>query len=152
LRDSIEFAENEDAEMLEIQSIQDKTEQENICNMCGAVYDADALAYKCLESAEGVGVIAGCVQFRITGRRSGILTLSNAAGCDNSDALFLLGRSALNFINLCGVDDSYINENCGCADNIIFRIGFRKNSSGELYMNLKDFFAEPCAHDAGTNE
>ena len=61
------------------------------------------------------------------------------------EPMFVMGRAALNFIDLCGVhraffDAEYDNE------TLILAIGFTKNASDRYEMDLTDFFKEPCQH------
>ena len=126
--------------MLEVYPIQDKEEQRALCEKAGIVYDADKLAYKGIVGGELVGV----AQFGIKGKSGYIYDLENIAGVDNEEVLFVMGRAALNFIDLCGVTDNYFEARTEDREPLITRIGFKKNETGVWYMNTEGFFTEPC--------
>ena len=120
--------------MLEVKSVQNKDEQSRLCLDCAVQYDPDALCY----AAYNDGVFTGTVQFGIRGQCGYIITIANKTDVDDKDSLFVAGRAALNFIDLCGVTDQYFIADCD--EDLIKRIGFRKNENGEWYMNTKGFF------------
>ena len=127
--------------MIKVLPIQTKEEQQRICALCGVEFNADMLAY----AASVDDRLAGVCQFKLTDK-GGILTdiAPTLDHCDN-EALFVMGRGALNFIDLCGVhraffDAAYENE------TLIKAIGFSKNNDGRFEMDLTDFFKEPCKH------
>ena len=110
--------------MLEIKPIQTKEEQERLCGECGVCFDADTLCY----AAYSDGRFVGITQFAIRGRKGYIFSIANKTGVDDADALFVAGRSALNFIDLCGITDSYCQADAD--EGLIKRIGFRKTGDG----------------------
>ena len=85
--------------MLKILPIQSKAEQEQLCERCGAAFDPDMLAY----AASVDDKIAGICQFKLTDKGGIISTFAPAKDFYSRDALFVLGRGTLNFIDLCGV-------------------------------------------------
>jgi hypothetical protein len=123
--------------MLVIKPIQTKEEQKEICAACGVEFDEYALAY----AAEEDEILLGVSQFRILGKHGVIYDLSNAAGIDDLEALIIMGRAALNFIDLCGVQDVIIKtEN----KNLPEILGFKKDG-GVYGINLEGYFNSPCA-------
>ena len=85
--------------MLEIKPIADKTAQKALCELCGTAYNASALAY----SAHDGGAPVGICQFRIIEDAGHLYDLCNTVGTDDMEALIIMGRATLNFIDLCGV-------------------------------------------------
>ena len=85
--------------MLEIKPIQTKEEQKEICELCGVEFDSDCLTYSAKENSGLLGVS----QFRIFGKYAVIYDLANALNIDDLEALILMGKATLNFINSCGV-------------------------------------------------
>ena len=90
--------------MLEILPIQTKIEQEAICARCGMPYEASCLAYHALVDGE----LAGACQFRMNDkggfiRHWGLVKDRELSAQDRAEALFVMGRGTLNFIDLCGV-------------------------------------------------
>ena len=89
--------------MLEIKPIQDKNAQKALCELCGAVYNPSALAYSAYDNGAPVGIC----QFRIIEEHGYMYDLCNTVGVDDLEALIIMGRAALNFIDLCGIHTAY---------------------------------------------
>ena len=133
--------------MLKVFPIQDKQQQAELCERCGITYNADLLAYEATVEDEFVGVC----QF-ILKPEGGILY--DLAPLDrehpDKEALFVMGRAALNFIDLCGVHQAYFDGDVALVGEPLLRaIGFKPNESGRLFMDLTGFFTTPCKHCAG---
>lgn len=130
--------------MLEVIPIQTKTEQEAICARCGVSYLADDLAYQ----TKVDGQIVGICQFALNDKGGFVHTLCTVEGMTDTEALFVTGRGALNFIDLCGVHTAYyeVAEDEKRDETLAHAIGFRKQPDGRWKMDLTDFFNHPCAH------
>ena len=127
--------------MIAVKPIEDKTEQERLCAVCGIPYLPNALAYR----AEDDGNFAGICQFGMDGAGGHLYHMAKAPGTAFDDALFVMGRAALNFIDLCGVHTAdYRGPVTDAA--LLSRIGFQKDESGRLFVDLNGFFERPCAH------
>lgn len=127
--------------MLEVLPIQDKQEQEALCARCGVPFHTELLAYKALVDGE----LKGVCQFTMDQNGGRIMDFAHLPDAYEFEPMFVMGRAALNFIDLCGVhlaffDADYDNE------TLIKAIGFRKNDVGRYEMDLTDFFKEPCQH------
>lgn len=134
--------------MLEVLPIQSKTEQETICKYCGVPFDIDLMAYKAISD----GVIVGVCQFTMNADGGFIKHLAAVAGNDISpsaraEALFVMGRATLNFIDLCGVHVAYFADDSFTDSAMISAIGFKRDPSNKWRMDLTDFFKHPCQHD-----
>ena len=131
--------------MLLIQPIPTKKEQEELCRRCGVVFDADMMAYRAVDN----GVFVGICQFIIRDNLGLICDLKNSEDSDDRDALFIMGRQTLNFIDLCGV---HLAEYIGTeADAVLLkRIGFRLSADDNVWrMDLNGFFeGGACQHSA----
>lgn len=103
-------------------------------------YDPDSMCYSALVD----GVLTGACQFRIKGQSGIIVEMSNSGDIDDKEALFVMGRAALNFIDLCDVHEAYYIGN-SLDKQTLLRIGFRK-TDGNWYADLSNFFDHPCAH------
>jgi hypothetical protein len=130
--------------MLKVLPIQTKAEQEAICNLCGVTYNPDLLAY----SATVDGELRGVSQFKLTAEGGLVFDVAPAIGTYDFEALFVLGRGTLNFIDLCGVHyaiykGSVENE---AHERLLKAIGFKKTDSGSLELDLTGFFTDHC-HD-----
>ena len=129
--------------MLQIKPIQEKEEQERICILCGAEYDPDLLAY----AAYNDGELCGVCQFTMHKDTGYLYCLSPVKGSYDEDALFIAGRSALNFIDLCGV---HFAVYLGDDENLARRIGFTKNETEPYYtMDLTGVFEGGCSGHCG---
>ena len=124
--------------MLEITPIQTKEEQKEICELCEVEFDPDCLAYGAKEN----GKLLGVSQFRILGKYAVIYDLSNALNVDDLEALIIIGKGTLNFIDLCGVKDVIIKYR---GISPVYKIlGFKKDSDGVYRVNLEGYFDSPC--------
>ncbi len=121
--------------MLIIKPIQEKERQKLYAGLCGVEYREDAFAY----SADVDGRPAGICQFAIKGESGYIYDIENAKGVDDADALFIMGRAVLNFVNLCGCHDAFAEA----ETPMLRRIGFREKD-GVCKMVLDGFFEAPC--------
>ncbi|MBO4217625.1 MAG: hypothetical protein J5940_06745 [Clostridia bacterium] len=121
--------------MLIIKPIQEKERQRLYAELCGVVYREEDFAY----SADVDGKPVGICQFAIKGESGYIHDIENAKGEDDADALFIMGRAVLNFVNLCGCHDAFAEK----ETPMLKRIGFR-NRDGVCKMTLDGFFEAPC--------
>ena len=133
--------------MLIIKPIQDKKEQEEYCTRCGCDYDVDCLAY----SAWVDETLVGICQFIYREDGAHIVSLRQAKGEDDLDALFIMGRQAMNFIDLSGVHEAWFDDvaDGGMSGDFIYRLGFSKtehDANGRYFADLTGFFENPCAH------
>ncbi len=126
--------------MLEVYPIQDKKEQERICKLCGIEYDVEKLAYSAYVSGE----LMGASQFAIHGSAGYIYDLENCKNINNTDILFVMGRAALNFIDLCGVKNAYFEGNTEGREELIKSIGFKLTEDNRWFIDLNGFFDSPC--------
>ena len=127
--------------MLKILPIQSKADQELYCARCGVTYREDALAYAASVDEKFIGIC----QFRTAGEVGEVYDLTLIPGVEDFEAIFLMGRAALNFIDLCGVHKAiYASETAD--ESLLKAVGFQKNQNGVFEMDLKDFFLHPCQH------
>ena len=136
--------------MLEILPIQTKPEQEALCARAGIPYRVDAMAYR----ASVDGEITAVCQFSMDAEGGHIHDLSMVTDREFSDrdrieSLFVMGRAAMNFIDLCGVHKAYFEDAAFEPESMIKSIGFEKMEDGRWFVDLTDFFVEPCQHGHG---
>ncbi len=122
--------------MLEIKPIADKTAQKALCELCGTAYHAAALAYSAYDNGAPVGIC----QFRIIEDAGHVYDLCNTAEVRDMEALIIMGRAALNFIDLCGIHKAYFE---GEKDEAAKAVGFREKD-GKLFLDLTGLFENPC--------
>jgi hypothetical protein len=127
--------------MLEVLPIQDKQEQEALCARCNVPYRAEMLAYQALVEKE----LRGICQFTMNADGGKIVDFAHVPELYEFEPMFVMGRAALNFIDLCGVHRAYFDAEYD-NETLIKAIGFSKNTEGRYEMDLTDFFKEPCQH------
>ena len=130
--------------MLKVLPIQSKAEQEEICKKCNVTFKPDMLAY----AATVNDVLMGVSQFKLTDKGGIVYDIAPAQDTFDFEALFVLGRGTLNFIDLCGVHSArFVGEIPDeQAERLIKAVGFKKTADGEFFVNLEGFFTDHC-HD-----
>lgn len=125
--------------MLEIKPIEIKSNQEKLCALCGVAYNKNALAYSAYEGETPLGIC----QFYLDDEYGYIYDLENVKGVDDFEALFIMGRAVLNFIDLCGTHKALF---CGEESRLTKAVGFSQKD-GKLFIDLEGFFENHCSHD-----
>lgn len=130
--------------MLKVFPIQHKNEQEALCARCRIPFEQDLLAYQATVEDKFVGIC----QFKLSPEGGIIYHLAPLADEPvDYEALFVMGRAALNFIDLCGIHRAfYDGDEAIPGAQLLHAVGFRKNAQGRLEMDLTDFFSAPCQH------
>ena len=130
--------------MLKVLPIQTKLEQEEICKKCGVIFNPDLLAYVATVDGE----LRGVSQFKLTAKGGIVYDISPALNTYDFEALFVLGRGTLNFIDLCGVHYAFYNGEIADEqhERLLKAVGFKKTEKGTLEIDLNGFFTDHC-HD-----
>ena len=130
--------------MLKVLPIQTKAEQEEICKACGVTFNPDLLAYSATVDDE----LRGVSQFKLTAEGGLVFDISPAIDTYDFEALFVLGRGTLNFIDLCGVHYAIYRGEIKDEqhERLLKAVGFKKTDSGSLEIDLNGFFTDHC-HD-----
>ena len=128
--------------MLKVLPIQTKSEQEEICKKCNVEFKPDLLAY----SATVDGELRGVSQFKLTEKGGLVYDIAPAIDTYDFEALFVLGRGTLNFIDLCGVHYAiYLGSvETEEKERLIKAIGFKKTDNGSFEIDLNGFFTDHC--------
>ncbi len=131
--------------MLEIKPINDKKEQEKISLACGMKYRPELFAYKAFEGGE----LLASAHFDIEGRTATVYGMKQVIGSkDDLEAMFILGRAVLNFLDLCGVETAYFDLSEEGNGRMARLLGFRRED-GKMSISLKGLFTSPCDHGKG---
>ncbi len=125
--------------MLEVLPIQEKTEQESLCRLCGVPFRTEMLAYRATVDGE----FRGICQFTMNADGGRIVDFAWVPGKYDFETFFILGRAALNFIDLCGVHRAFFDAKCD-NETLVKAIGFSRNSDGRFEVDLTGFFQDPC--------
>ena len=130
--------------MLKVLPIQTKAEQAEICKLCGVEFKPDLLAY----SATVDGELRGVSQFKLTAEGGLVFDVAPAIDTYDFEALFVLGRGTLNFIDLCDVHYAIYTGSVETEEKerLLKAIGFKKTDSGSFEVDLNGFFTDHC-HD-----
>ena len=123
--------------MFKISPIQSATEQIECANKCNCEYKEGSFAYKMCDNDSGE--LMGFSQFEITENGGYLHDLRPAVGYDDYEAMFILGRATMNFIDLCGSHTLCASQNSG--DNTLLRaIGLKPTDNGEYFCDMTGFF------------
>ena len=130
--------------MLKVLPVQSKEEQKNLCALCNIEYKADMLAYAATVDDE----FCGLSQFKLSDKGGVVCDIAHATNKFDRQAIFVLGRATLNFIDLCGVHfATFVGKTSENIDEPLIRqIGFKKNNGGVYEVDLNGFFDHPCQH------
>ena len=123
--------------MFKISPIQDINEHQTIAEECGSKLKAGAFAYA-MRDAES-GMLMGFSQFEITGNGGHLYDLRPAIGYDDFEAMFILGRSTMNFIDLCG-SHTLVAKTDAADEMLLKAIGLRPREDGILFCDMTGFF------------
>ena len=123
--------------MFKISPIQSPELQKECAKACGTEYREGAFAYAMNDSE--TSAIMGFSQFEITENGGYLFDLRPAVGYDDYEAMFILGRATMNFIDLCGSHTMRASENSG--DTVLLRaIGLRVTDNGDYFCDMTGFF------------
>ena len=128
--------------MFKITPIQDKPFQKTICEACGAVFREDAFAYLMLDVESGAPMAIS--QFEIAGSEGYIYDIRPADGINDDEAMFILTRQTMNFIDMCGAHICFADIDA--ADSkLLHAAGFRE-SDGKWRADMNGMFDGKCDH------
>ena len=127
--------------MYKISPIQTREKQEKYAIMCGTFYKEGSFGYAMTD--EETGELMAMAQFEIEGSRGHIFDLRERVGTEDYEAMFILGRSTMNFIDLCGSHKCIIDKDAADA-RLIHAIGFRENEDGVLFCDMTGMFDGKC--------
>ena len=127
--------------MFKISPIQDKDLQRKYAKACGAKCHEDLFAYAMIDQESGE--LMGFSEFDISADCGYIKNLRPRLGYSDFEAMFILGRATMNFIDLCG------NHVCRAANDaaeerLIKAIGFKLRDDGEYFADMTDMFSGHC--------
>lgn len=125
--------------MFKITPIQDKIEQKEICDLLGVVFREEAFAYKMFDI--DTDEIMGMSQFEID-EVGYIYDIKEAPGRDDFEAMFILARQTMNFIDLCGAHFCYANTDAG-NERLLKAVGFKPDGN-RLSCNMSGMFDGNC--------
>ena len=125
--------------MFKITPIQDKAQQKDVCEIVGTIFRPETFAYQMFDIESGE--IMGMAQFEI-GEAGYIYDLKEVPGRNDFEAMFILGRATMNFIDLCGVHSCRADE-ATASERLLKAIGF-KETDGEYFCDMTGMFDGKC--------
>ena len=126
--------------MFKISPIEKKEEQKKIIESLGGVFRETFFAYVMIDNESGA--VMGASQFEI-GKDSGYISdLREAPGLSDFEAMFILGRATMNFIDMCGQNKCRASLNAG-DERLLKCIGFKENN-GEYFSDMTGMFDGNC--------
>ena len=129
--------------MFKITPIQEKTRQKEICALFGTEFRPEAFGYIMYDI--DTEALMGFSQFEI-GDTGYIYDLLPAKGDDDFEAMFILGRQTMNFIDICGAHTCYARKHAGNA-RLLRAIGF-KDKDESLFCDMTGMFDGHCSGHA----
>lgn len=130
--------------MFKITPIQSESEQQRYAEACGTVLRRGTMAYGMFEVESGR--IMGFAQFEICGETARITDIKEAVGSNDFEAMFILGRQTMNFIDGCGAHTITATTDCGDM-RLLSSIGFTI-CDGRLCCNTSGMFDGNCGGNA----
>lgn len=127
--------------MFKISAIQDKQLQKKYAEACGAEFCPDLFAYSMINQDNGE--LMGMAQFDISSDCGYIKTLRAKTGYSDFEAMFILGRSTMNFIDMCGNHFCKADVNAG-EERLLRAIGFKLGEDGEYFADMTHMFDGSC--------
>ena len=128
--------------MFKITPVNDKSLQKSITELCGGEFKQDFFCYVMTDLE--TGEVMGYSQFEISSGTAFLADLKEAPSRNDFEAMFILGRQTLNFIDLCGVHNAYAYKSCG-DKKLLHAIGFRDSSDDKMTIDLNGMFDGKCS-------
>ena len=128
--------------MFKIQAIQDSDTQSRFANLCGSFAKPGYLAYAMVDVDTGAPM--GFSQFEISDGYAIISDIKPVIGLDDFEAMFILGRQTMNFIDLCGVHILKASKSTA-EESFLRAIGFKPDGDG-YSVDTTGMFDGNCHH------
>ena len=128
--------------MFKISPIQTKNEQIRVAEACNTVYRNDYLAYSMTDA--DTDEIMGFSQFDVTGDIGYLSDLREADGRDDYEAMFILGKATLSFLDECEMKIVKAPINAG-SERLLKALGFTVGGDGEYFVDISNMFKGHCS-------
>lgn len=129
--------------MFKITPVSDINEARALSALAAIPYFDGAFYYKMFDMESGD--IMGFSAFEIHKDGGEILALYESEGKDDFEAMFILGRQTLNFIDLCGTH-SCTATSTYASERMLLAIGFKKTEGAGFSIDLEGMFDGHCNH------
>ena len=127
--------------MFKISPIQDKELQKRYAGECATQFRPEFFAYSMID--QETGELMGFSQFDINGDCGYIHSLKPRVGYSDFEAMFILGRATMNFIDMCGIHSCRANAD-SAEERLLKSIGFKLLENGEYLADMIGMFDGHC--------
>jgi len=128
--------------MFKIEPIQDKARQKELCDLFEIKYIEGLFGYYMFDYEKGSPM--GVTQFEINGESGYINDIKEYKGLNDTEAMFILARQTMNFIDFCGAHICYANPS-GADERLLSSVGFKsKNRDGLFVCDMTGMFDGHC--------
>ena len=127
--------------MFKISPIQTQEEQILVAKACGAEYRIGTFGYAMRDSE--TNDLMGFSQFEINSNGGFLWDLRPSGELDDYEAMFILGRATMNFIDLCDKHTCIALKNSG-DERLLKAIGFKKTDDGNWFADMTGMFDGHC--------
>ena len=134
--------------MFRIQPVRSRELQEEIARGAGCPFFPDTYAFYAAEltdDAEAVTALLGLCQFTYAPTVAVIKSLAAFPGYEHDEALFILVRAVMAFLNRAEIPFVYA-EDTAADPAFLKRLLFRRTSDGRLGIDLGKFYRSPCGY------
>ena len=129
--------------MFKISPINDPILQKEYANACGTDVRPGFFAYSMTDVE--TGALMGFSQFEISSGEGYLSDLLPYGKEDDFEAMFILARQTMNFIDICGASKLYASATA--ADERLLRAaGFKKTENGDFFCDMTGMFTGKCNH------
>jgi hypothetical protein len=127
--------------MFKISPIQDENTKQKYAKECGTNAIDGYFAYQMIDL--DTGLLMAFSQFEISKNEGYISDLLPRISLDDYEAMFILGRQTMNFIDSCGAHICRAKATAG-DEKLLLAIGFKKLENGEYYADMSNMFNGHC--------
>ena len=128
--------------MFKISPVQNKETETAYLNAIGLPRDECAFTYAMTDVESGD--LMAIARFDILGNEGFISRLAEAPGRNDYEAMFILARQTMNFIDTCGAHLCRADEGTA-EDGFLRAIGFKKDDQG-YFCDMTGMFSGNCGH------
>ena len=127
--------------MFKITPVSTDTRRAEVAALCGISLHDGSFLYEMIDVASGD--LLGACEFEIEGALGVLLELVDLHPKGDFEAMFILGRATMNFIDLCGAHRCTARGGAAASD-LLGALGFREAEDGPL-ADLSGMFDGHCA-------
>lgn len=129
--------------MFKISPINDPKLQMEYAAACGSHIRTGFFAYAMTDVE--TGALMGFSQFEISAGEGYISDLLFHGLEYDFEAMFILARQTMNFIDMCGASNIRAASTAG-DERLLRAAGFKKTDNGEFFCDTTDMFNGKCSH------